>query len=604
MLSIKKLEFCRDYIFNPFSKASKKSPLSRSLGIQFSLLLALVWFVGSSLTILGLSQYLNLQAEQAVKERAEILLATTQAARNYTRDYIQPLLKGQSTHSQDFIQESIPNFAARTTFSNFQQQDAQFQDFVYKEATPNPTNPLDRADNFEAQLFTELQQQSNPQASDPLSGYRVMAGEKQFYLARPLVMKDVSCLECHGSPRDAPPYLLEMYGDQNGFEWQLNDVVAAQMVYVPANTIFERGRQNLFTVTKMLLSIFGALFVVINLLLWKTVIQPLKVLTNIANYISSCSVNTPQNINRQDFPLESLTLRRDEPGQLARAFQYMVYVLGQREQDLQQAVQERTQSLELEMRDRQTAQEAVQTYSHAINHDLRNLAMGISSLIQGIFFKRSHSGTKGSLQGTRETLVKGGAKTVEIDSTALTMIKHSCERQLKLMNTLMEVQSSDNWQVSLQLEVVDLPQLTQEIEMMYRSKCALNQSTLTTQGQIDFPFVNADISQIKRVFENLIDNALKYNPDGVAITLGVRIWERDRSMICCTVSDDGIGISAEQVEAIFNLYTRGQPQNQTPGYGLGLYICKQIVEAHGGQIGVDIAQPSGTQFWFTIPVIS
>ena len=568
-----------------------------SLGAKFSLLLALVCILGGCLTTFILAKHLNYQAEQAVKERAEIFLTAMQAARNYTQDNIQPLLEGRSELGDGFIQESVPNFAARTIFSDFQRQDADFQNFVYKEAALNPTNPLDRTDEFEAQIFTQLQQQLTIPEPQILSGYRALDGENLFYLARPLIMNNTSCLTCHGDPRNAPKHLIEMYGDQNGFRWKLNDVVAAQMVYVPADKIFDRGRQNLLTVTKTLLSIFGALFLVINRLLWRTVIQPLKILTSTAKHISSCSVNQRQNTKLQAQDLDVLTIRQDEPGQLARAFQYMIHVLSQREQDLQQAVHERTQSLEQEMRDRQTAQDALQTYSHAINHDLRNLVMGISSLVQGILFRTSRADDTAASSNRVEP-----STIIKIKPAALTMIQKSCDRQLKLMNSLMEVQSSDVWRIALQFEPIDLSQLTEDLKIAYEAKLLAADATLENHISAGLPMIQADANQLQRVFENLIDNALKYNPKGVAIALNATMCNGDQSMISCTVSDNGIGVDPRKSEELFKIYSRGYASRQTSGYGLGLYICRKIVEAHGGNIGVKTLLNGGAEFWFTLPL--
>ncbi|NER81465.1 MAG: DUF3365 domain-containing protein [Leptolyngbya sp. SIO1D8] len=572
--------------------------IPRNLGAKFSLLLVLVYFLGSSLTIFVFSRHLNVQAEDAVRERAEILLATMQSARDYTRYNIQPFLTEKLSLEDDFIQEAIPNFTAREIFSGFRQLDSEFYDFSYKEATDNPTNPLDQADEFETEIFTQLRQQSQTSEVQKLSGYRIMAGEKSFYLARPLIMQDVSCLECHGDPRDAPKPLVKMYGSQNGFGWKLNDVVAAQIVYVPADEIFNRGRQNLFTITKTLLSIFGAVFVVINLLLWKTVISPLKILTNTAKRISSCSVNQVQNNELQNLALETLTIRQDEPGQLARAFQYMVHVLTQREQDLQQAVQAKTRSLEQEMRNRQAAQDALQTYSHAMNHDLRNLVMGISGLVQGIFFRT----TKARQQGTE--LDEQQEQTVlEIDSAELAMIQKGCDRQLKLMNSLMEVQSSDVWRMVLHPEAISLRTLTEELQTAYQPKLLAAAATLENRIADDLPLIQADVNQLQRVFENLIDNALKYNPQGVVITLQASLCQGDRPFIRCTVSDNGMGVDSAKSRELFNLYARGQGKQQASGYGLGLYICRKIVEAHGGNIGVEAtSSEKGAKFWFTLPL--
>lgn len=556
-----------------------------NLWAQFSLFLFLVWLLVSGSTIGLLSRHLNSQAEQAVKERAEIVLTSMQAVRNYTRDHVQPLLK-DSGDVGAFVQESIPNFAARKIFADFKQQDPLLEDFSYKEATPNPTNPTDVADSFETDIFNQLRQfvQAEPRG---LSGYRLLDGKKLFYMAQPLVMNDVSCLECHGRVEDAPQYLLDMYGDRNGFNWQLNDVVAAQMVYVPADIIFDRGRQNLRTVTKTLLGIFGAFFVVINLLLWRTVVKPLKILTNTAKSVSSCPLQ-PE-VYPSDKHLAKLTLRRDESGQLARALQYMIDVLSRREQDLQLAVQERTRSLEQEMRDRKTAQDALQTYFRAMNHDLRNLVMGISNLIQGVIFSSSRQAEQ-------------TAQAIEVEPRALEMIQQSCDRQLNLMNSLMEVQSSDIWHISLKKDRVNLWQLAEDLRFFYKAKQPLA-TTFKNHVPVDLPAIDGDFCQLRRVFENLIDNALKYNPEGVDISIAAAVCEQSPSMVHCSVTDNGVGIDPTKSQELFNIYVRGEAPCSVAGYGLGLYICRKIVEAHGGHIGVETSVGQGATFWFTLPIV-
>lgn len=580
--------------------------LSWKLSTKFSLFLVLVFLLGSSLTIVTLSKHLNHQAEQAVTERAEILISALQAARNYTQNHIQPVLEAGHTHPQtgDFVRESIPNFAAQTIFANFKEQAPEFQDFSYKEATPNPTNPLDRVDDFEAQIFAQLKLME-PASAEPLSGYRTKEDKKLFYIARPLIMNDASCLACHGNAQQAPADLVEMYGDENGFGWQLNELVATQMIYVPADQIFERGRQNLWTVSRIFLSIFTALFIIINLLLWRTVTRPLAILTQVAKQISNRSPRaasetgagtgavTVSDTGIQLHTLSPLIVRKDEPGQLARAFEYMVYVLSQREQDLQQAVQERTRSLKLEMHERQTAQDALQTYNHAINHDLRNLVMGISMLVQGVLRRAT----------------KASQEAVEIAPTALTMIQKSCDRQLNLMNSLVEVRSSEIWRTVLRPETIQLGVIAQELQDTYQAKLLSTPHTLnnhiSTTLPTTLPTIQADPSQLKRVFENLINNAIKYNPDGVTVVMTAEIIEPTNNngmKIRCTVSDDGIGIKTTEQQDLFKIHARGQVDRKILGDGLGLYICRKIIDAHGGNIGIDSTSTRGAVVWFTLPV--
>jgi signal transduction histidine kinase len=71
-------------------------------------------------------------------------------------------------------------------------------------------------------------------------------------------------------------------------------------------------------------------------------------------------------------------------------------------------------------------------------------------------------------------------------------------------------------------------------------------------------------------------------------------------MILCVVQDDGVGISPEQCEHLFELYVRGSRSRQSVGLGLGLYLCRQIIGAHGGKIGVISTPGAGAIFWFTL----
>ena len=530
-----------------------------------------------------------------MRERAEIVLTTMQAARDYTQENVQPLLEEHSEGEDRFVQEGIPNFAAQTIFSNFRQQNPRFQDFLYKEAALNPTNPEDFADAFELEVLAQLRQPLRDD-TELLSGYRRLNGNKLFYLARPLVMKDASCLACHGSPANAPRSLIETYGDKNGFGWQLGDIIATQMIYVPADEIFDQGRQNLRAVTRTLLSILGALVFVINLLLWRTVIKPLKTLTGVSEAISSGSLGRRQNEKLQVLNLEALTRRQDESGKLARAFQYMVHVLTQREQDLQRLVTERTRSLEQESNERQAAQSALQTYTHAINHDLRNLAMGIANLVQGTLFQTSSREIKGLASDGMTT-----QRWISVNAMTLEMIRKSCDRQLKLMNALMEVQSLDIWRIALQVETVDLSRLVEELRVAYRARMVAAGAVLRNDIAEDLPTVCVDPSQLLRVFENLIDNALKHNPQGVEINIGAAVVPDDPALIRCVVSDQGVGIGPQRRAELFNLYSRDRTDPQSSGYGLGLYICRKILEAHGGEIGFSESSTEGAEFWFTLP---
>jgi two-component system sensor histidine kinase KdpD len=115
----------------------------------------------------------------------------------------------------------------------------------------------------------------------------------------------------------------------------------------------------------------------------------------------------------------------------------------------------------------------------------------------------------------------------------------------------------------------------------------------------DLPLLEFDAVLMERVFCNLIENAAKYSPAGTAIDIAVT---REGAMAGIAVCDRGPGIAADRRERIFDLFVRGDTESATPGVGLGLAICRTIVEAHGGSIAAAERPGGGACFRFTLPL--
>ena len=115
-----------------------------------------------------------------------------------------------------------------------------------------------------------------------------------------------------------------------------------------------------------------------------------------------------------------------------------------------------------------------------------------------------------------------------------------------------------------------------------------------------FPIVPADLASIEQVINNLIGNAIKYSPNGGSIRVAGRVMP---GSVEVTVSDEGMGIPIEEQSRIFERFYRVDDalSRRTQGSGLGLYIAKAIVEAHGGRIWVDSTPGRGTAFSFSLP---
>jgi len=118
---------------------------------------------------------------------------------------------------------------------------------------------------------------------------------------------------------------------------------------------------------------------------------------------------------------------------------------------------------------------------------------------------------------------------------------------------------------------------------------------------VRLPRLNIDANRIRQVLDNLIDNAVKYSPQGTAVLVSVRRGGRE---LVISVTDQGAGISAEELTRIFERMYRVE-KRVTPGIegvGLGLAICQRLVEAHGGRIWAESDKGEGSTFYFSLPV--
>ena len=282
------------------------------IGTKVNLILIIVFMSGILISGIALSNVLQTKAQNEVSSKALILMQIANSVRTYTNDRVQPLLLPQLETQEQFIPESIPSFATREVFEILR-KNKEYGNFLYKDATLNPTNLRDKTDEFEADIVERFRQ--NPSLKE-LSDFRIISGQKFFYSARPFVIKNPTCLHCHTTPELAPKSQIKTYGKDNGFGWKLNQIVAAQMIYVPAEEIFTSANQSLIRVLGVVGIIFTAIIIIINQLLKKTVLQRIKTIANVAEKVSVGDVNA-------NFAKQS----KDEIGDLAEAFNRMKYSL-------------------------------------------------------------------------------------------------------------------------------------------------------------------------------------------------------------------------------------------------------------------------------------
>lgn len=322
------------------------------LATKFTLLLSLV-FVGA-IVISGvlLSHALEQKAESEIGYRSQMLAETMNSVRAFTNSHISPLLMPMVDAQATFIPEVIPSYTVREVFESFR-KNADYKDFFYKDALLNPTNLRDKADEFEANLTKRFNSESGLKN---ISGFRDSVGEKMFYSARPLSVKNTTCLRCHSTPEAAPKSHIASYGSENGFGWKLNEVLGSQIIYVPASKVFDDANRASFLIIGIFVGIFALVILLINYLLKRNVLQPIKPMAQLAQKISMDEISAEEAAEFEHGKLAMIVKRNDELGQLGRVFQRMVQEIYAREQQLRQQLQKLRLEIDDTKRARQVAE--------------------------------------------------------------------------------------------------------------------------------------------------------------------------------------------------------------------------------------------------------
>ncbi len=248
------------------------------LRMKFNLVLIVSFGAGLALAAFLAQRILQENARQEVLQNAAIMMESASAIRGYTAREIQPLLELQM--KRQFLANSVPSYAAQANFAALREE---FPDYAYKEAALNPTNPTDRATDWEADIIRVFR---NDPERDSMVVERDAAGGPSLVFARPLQVGSESCLQCHSTPDQAPDTMRALYGDHNGYGWKLNEIIGAQVVSVPMAVPLERARTTLLTFMAGLVGVFALILLLVNVMLHLVVIQPVIRMARIANDVS------------------------------------------------------------------------------------------------------------------------------------------------------------------------------------------------------------------------------------------------------------------------------------------------------------------------------
>jgi protein-histidine pros-kinase len=274
------------------------------LRLKFNLVLLFVFILG--LAVSGYVSYdlLHKNARDEVLRNAGVMLEAALSMRQYTVSQVRDKL---AQKEDEFLPQSVPAFAATEIMNQLRKK---YPDYAYKEAALNPTNPRNRAVEWESDIVYEFR---NNAERKEISGTRLTPTGMSLFLARPFQIKDPACLSCHTTAETAPASMVKLYGTNNGFGWKLNEVIGAQVVSVPMSLPIQNANRAFYTFMASLSGVFVVLFVILNLMLSVLIVRPITQMSDAADRISTGDMEIP----------EFAESGRDEVSLLARSFNRM-----------------------------------------------------------------------------------------------------------------------------------------------------------------------------------------------------------------------------------------------------------------------------------------
>lgn len=252
--------------------------------VKFNLVFIVLFLLGIAASGYVSWQLLQKNAQEEIAENAHLIMSVALAVRSYTNTQIKPLLKTQMVYS--FLPQSVPAYSATEVLNELRKS---YPSYSYKEALLNPTNPRDRAIEWEADLVNQFR---NGTAKE-LYGARATPIGTSLYFARPLTITDRACLECHSTVEAAPKPMVDVYGPANGFGWNFMETVGAQIVSVPTDVPLARARAAFTTFMSSLVAVLLVIAVILNLLLWWMFIRPVTRISALADRISLGELEAP-----------------------------------------------------------------------------------------------------------------------------------------------------------------------------------------------------------------------------------------------------------------------------------------------------------------------
>ena len=225
---------------------------------------------------------------------------------------------------------------------------------------------------------------------------------------------------------------------------------------------------------------------------------------------------------------------------------------------------------------------------------IQGLVNGIKEMTDNIAHDLKSPITR--IRGQAEIALLGGGSRADLETMASSAVEE-CDRLLEMINTMLFISRTDAGVAQPELKEIDIAAVVRDACGLFQPLAEEKQIALTWDAPEHFE-MRGDIRLIQRLLANLLDNAIKYTPEGGRVKVSLRL-NPDRSL-SLAVQDSGAGISEKDLPHIFERFYRGDPSRAYPGAGLGLSFARAVARAHGGDIAVE-SSSAGSAFTVNLP---
>lgn len=256
--------------------------------------------------------------------------------------------------------------------------------------------------------------------------------------------------------------------------------------------------------------------------------------------------------------------------------------------DLERQVEERTGQLQQKMQELEELHRVKDVVLHTVAHDLRTSVMGNLMVLQHLL----------NSQKLREHQ-NNQSPQIPVSASILERMIQGNEYQLEMLDSLLEIRACEKKELILSCQLVEFRTVINKIITELQPLFCRNQSTVNNLIPDNLPLVTVDIGRLQKVLTHLFTHSLQQNPPGLNFTIKAKVT---KGMMRVQIQDHGIAISKTECDRLFDLYIRDPQAPCSTSIGLKMYLCKQIIQAHHGEIGATTSQQHGLTFWFTLPL--